>query len=122
VISPDAAERCDCGYDFKTKLMKSSYIRTKSSATLPIDGSFEALDPNLIAELVREKGRRDVTVGGLFLAGGLVVTLVTYSMASSGGGTYVIAHGAVIFGALQLMRGIFRVRTGRLSRFWDVKL
>jgi hypothetical protein len=26
LISPDSAERCDCGYDFKTKTLKESYV------------------------------------------------------------------------------------------------
>jgi hypothetical protein len=48
---------------------------------------------------------KDVMQGGLWLAGGLVVTALTYSSAS-GGGSYVVAWGAIIFGGIQFFRGL----------------
>jgi hypothetical protein len=51
---------------------------------------------------------RDLTVGGAWLLGGLLVTFVSYSMAASspGGGHYVIATGAMLYGLLRLIRGL----------------
>jgi hypothetical protein len=37
----------------------------------------------------------------------LVVTAITYGMASSRGGIYIATWGAVIFGAIQFFRGLF---------------
>ncbi len=54
---------------------------------------------------------RDLTVGGAWLLGGVLVTIVSYSMAASNprGGTFVVATGAMLYGALRLFRGF---RTG----------
>ena len=51
---------------------------------------------------------RDLTVGGAWLLGGLLVTMVSYNMAASspGGGHYVIATGAILYGLLRLLRGL----------------
>jgi len=48
-----------------------------------------------------------MAVGGAILAIGVIVTAVTYS-AASGGGTYVVAYGAIGVGALQLLIGAFQ--------------
>jgi hypothetical protein len=98
--------------------MKASYLTPKRSGAGRDAESLEGL----AAEVIHERGRRDLLIGGLFLGGGLAVTLLTYEPASREGGTYYVAYGAILFGALQFMRGIFRVRTGRASKFWDVKL
>ncbi len=51
---------------------------------------------------------RDLTVGGAWLVGGLLVTVVSYGLAvsSPGGGHFVIATGAMLYGALRLFRGL----------------
>jgi hypothetical protein len=51
---------------------------------------------------------RDLTVGGLWLLGGLLVTIVSYSLAASSpnGGHFIIATGAMLYGALRLFRGL----------------
>jgi len=51
---------------------------------------------------------RDLTVGGAWLLGGLLVTIGSYSLAASspGGCHYVIASGAMLYGAVRLLRGL----------------
>ena len=51
---------------------------------------------------------KDLTVGGAWLLCGLLVTLVSYSLAASSprGGHFVIASGAMLYGALRLFRGL----------------
>lgn len=44
--------------------------------------------------------------GGAWLAGGLLVTAITYGTATPGGG-YVVAWGAILFGAVQLLQGLY---------------
>jgi hypothetical protein len=51
--------------------------------------------------------------GGLWLIGGILITSVTYySAASSGSGTYIITGGAIFYGGLQFIRGLYQYLTG----------
>ena len=64
----------------------------------------------LRSDAVRKAGQRDMVIGGLICVIGLVVTIGSYGAAASSptGGSYVIAWGAVIFGAIQFFRGLRR--------------
>jgi hypothetical protein len=55
-------------------------------------------------------GSRDMLVGGIVLAIGLMVTIGTFAVASSGGldGRYVITTGPIVYGIVRLVRGIAR--------------
>lgn len=53
----------------------------------------------------RSKAKKDMLYGGLWLVGGAIVTLVTIANAS-GGGSYVVTWGAIIFGGVQFFRGL----------------
>lgn len=54
-------------------------------------------------------GTRDIVIGALWLVGGLVVTLGSYSSASSsGGGRYVVTTGAIVIGVVRIVRGLLR--------------
>ncbi len=58
----------------------------------------------------RSRGIQNMIVGGVSCTAGLVITGVTYSMASSGpGGVYVIAWGAILFGGWRFFRGIIQM-------------
>lgn len=52
----------------------------------------------------KEKAKRNMLFGALWCVGGIIVTALTYQ-AASGGGRYVIAWGAILFGAVQFIRG-----------------
>jgi len=54
---------------------------------------------------INEKAKKDMLFGALWCVGGIIVTAATYS-AASGGGRYVVAWGAIIFGAIQFFRGL----------------
>ena len=60
------------------------------------------------SEAIREAGRKNMVYGALWCIGGIVVTVVTYRAASSGG-TYVVAWGAIVFGAIQFFRGLVQL-------------
>jgi hypothetical protein len=53
----------------------------------------------------REAWRHKARVGGAFLGAGVLITVVTYAIAasSSGGGTYFVFFGPVIFGIIRLV-------------------
>jgi hypothetical protein len=105
LFNPPSAERCDCGYDFRTGKVEQSY------------------DPSVLhPDVVRELGQRDVRVGAVLCIVGLAITLGTYGLASSvGGGPYIIASGAIVWGAIKCARGVDRVRTGVNRAFWGNK-
>lgn len=54
----------------------------------------------------KSQALKDILFGALWFVGGSVVTIFTYSNAY-GGGRYVVAYGAIIFGAIQLIRGLY---------------
>ena len=60
-----------------------------------------------VPEPVRLGGRRLMRRGAIWCVGGMLVTGVTYASAvnSPTGGTYFVAWGAILFGALQFYRG-----------------
>ena len=53
----------------------------------------------------REAWQHKARVGGAFLGAGVLITVVTYAIAasSSGGGTYFVFFGPVIFGIIRLV-------------------
>jgi hypothetical protein len=62
--------------------------------------------------LMRAAGRKNMIVGGLVCLVGLAVTVFTMqAAANAGGGRYVVAWGAVVFGAIQFFRGL--TQTGK---------
>ena len=61
----------------------------------------------------------DVLVGLLWLIGGIVVTAVSYSAVSETGGTYFVFWGAVVFGGLQFLRGLFRAAVAEKPTIHD---
>lgn len=54
----------------------------------------------------RSKAKKDIIYGALWCVGGIIITIGTYSAASNGGGTYVVTWGAILFGGIQLFKGI----------------
>ena len=56
-------------------------------------------------EAINKSANRNIIIGGVIMVIGIVVTAGSYMMAE-GGGRYVIAWGAVIFGGIQFLRGM----------------
>jgi hypothetical protein len=88
---PGWRDHClECGYDFR-----------------PPDLS----EPPRVARerTSRPTGVGDMVIGGLICAVGVVVTLVTYNQAAgAGGGSYIIAWGAILFGGIRFLLGLAR--------------
>jgi len=59
----------------------------------------------------REAGRKNMLHGALWCIGGLVVTGASYGAAAPGG-TYIVASGAIVFGAIQFFRGVGQAGQG----------
>jgi len=60
---------------------------------------------NQITKAKKERAKKDMFYGALWCVGGTVVTFISYSSAS-GGGSYVITWGAILFGGIQFFRGL----------------
>jgi hypothetical protein len=54
---------------------------------------------------VASSGSRDMLIGGLWIAGGLIITIGTYMLAENGG-RYFITYGPVIYGVIRFFKGV----------------
>ena len=58
-------------------------------------------------EAERQAARsKNITFGALLLVVGIIVTAVTYDSASQSGGTYIVAWGPMVYGAIRLFKGL----------------
>jgi hypothetical protein len=62
------------------------------------------------AQPTQASARKNMLYGALWCIGGIIVTVTTYS-AASGGGTYIVAWGAILFGGLQFLSGVYQYFT-----------
>jgi len=71
-----------------------------------------------LAAVVRKRAMKQVVIGAVIFIVGLVITIATYSNASSsGGGTYFVAWGPMILGVIWVIRGLVAVsKAGKLNR------
>jgi hypothetical protein len=70
-----------------------------------------------LAAVARKRGMKQIVIGALLFVVGLVITVATYSSASSGGGTYFVAYGPMIVGVIWVIRGIAAVsKSQKLNR------
>ena len=60
----------------------------------------------------RKAAMRHLTIGALWFFGGLIVTIATLA-AAEGGGTYIVAWGAILFGLIDMIRGAIGLMTDR---------
>ena len=75
---------------------------------LSVDAAEEVLDRCQALRSARQnKYALRMLFGGLLAGGGALVTLATYYSAQEGGGTYIIAWGAMIGGAVMFLYGLF---------------
>lgn len=56
----------------------------------------------------KKAGRSNMLFGALWCIGGIIATVMSYN-AASGAGTYVVAWGAVLYGAVQFIKGVGQV-------------
>jgi len=66
----------------------------------------------VLPEKTKALAKKSLISGAMWLIGGTVVTIVTYS-GTSNGGSYIIAWGAILYGAVQLIIGFYQYFTAR---------
>lgn len=108
--SPDQAVAAI--YDFAAGLMMQGVEPAEIKRKLAEQGlnaeTAEIVVTNLVEardRAIREEGQKNMLYGGLWFMGGVAVTAFSYLAAGPGGGRYVLAWGAILFGAIQFIRG-----------------
>jgi hypothetical protein len=76
---------------------------------------FQPAVASSMANIARSRGIRQIVIGAIFFVVGLVITIATYSNASSSstGGTYFVAYGPMLIGILSMVRGFMAVAQAR---------
>lgn len=82
------------------------------------DVSVLALNAPPRIERTARDGMRNIFIGGAIFLIGTIVTAGSYSAVSRTGGTYLVAWGAILFGGLQLVKGLSQMTglTANLTR------
>ena len=78
----------------------------RASASFIVDNVF-----SIRTKAIRDTAKRKMVHGALWCIGGLAVTLAGFIVASEGE-RLILASGAVIFGAIQFLRGLFQYTNG----------
>jgi len=107
LFSPPGAVRCDCGHDFQTGKMEPSFVM--ADVIQKAGGA---------AKLLEQTGRSNMRTGAILFWLGAGFTVLTYLAGSirpesQGGGGFFLFWGALVFGALQFLRGVDQRRKGR---------
>jgi len=109
---PSQEEVVKAVYDYAAGLVKAGVAVPQIENILMEKGldqeSASIIVKNLLAlrsKAIKNAGQKNMLYGALWCIGGIIVTAVTFT-AASGGGTYIIAWGAIIFGAIQFFRGL----------------
>ena len=112
-MSDEAQDDVQAVYDYAAKQLMKDVPPEKVVQSLVEQGLKESdartvVDQLVVAkrEALKKHGQKQMLYGGLWCIGGIVVTAATYQMAADGGGKYVVAWGAILFGAIQFFRGL----------------
>ena len=111
----DQQEMVNQIYGFTADMLYNQKKSVEETKAALIENGLRAEDADVVIanlqnqykQKKREAGNKNMLYGALWCVGGLLVTILTYSAASDGG-TYVVAWGAVIFGAIQFFKGVFQ--------------
>jgi hypothetical protein len=119
-LAPTAAQQLQQAYDTAAQQMQAGAASDAIERSL-VDHGHDAQIARMVvtdltaavAEAKRRAGRKNMLYGALWCIGGTAVTAATYQAAasSSGGGHYVVAWGAILFGAIQFFRGLAQSAT-----------
>ena len=114
-LSPEQKEAVRAIYAYAARLMKDGQGRAQIEAALVQKGLGQEAAAGVVANLVQARtkaAKKNMLYGALWCIGGIVVTVVTLGMAMEGGGTYIVAWGAIVFGAIQFFRGLIQLNKG----------
>ncbi len=93
--------------DVRRSLLDAGYTQSQADEIIQVAVSYRnnsEANAHMSGES-RQDGSRNMMIGGIICLVGIVITFGTL-MSASGGGRYVIAWGAIIFGGIQFFRGL----------------
>jgi len=96
-----------CNYCGRENAEGATFCAGCGTSLLP-EGAAEPSPQPIVARIqVPSSPERQMLYGGIVCVAGIVITGVTYLAASGpGGGTYLVAWGAILFGGLRFFRGL----------------
>lgn len=111
---PTPEQMVEAVYRFAAEQMRNGVEPTdieKRLMEMGLDAEAAALVVNNLkqarSKALKEAGQKNMLFGALWCIGGIAVTALTYQAAAGGGGgKYIIAWGAIVFGAIQFIRGL----------------
>jgi hypothetical protein len=95
------------------------YGQPSNPYVAPGYGTPNQMGAGSLAAVVRKRALKQVAIGAVIFAIGLIITVATFSNASSssGGGTYIVAWGPMILGIVWMVRGLIALsKAGKLNR------
>jgi len=111
----EAEKVIEAVYSYAAELMKANNSDQHIIEALMEKGISESVSEVIVRnlrnarkEVLRKAGMKNIVIGLLWCVGGIVITAFTYSLASEGGGRYIITWGAILFGGIQAARGLFQ--------------
>ncbi|MBR5822608.1 MAG: hypothetical protein IKY67_00515 [Paludibacteraceae bacterium] len=112
----EAQEFVNRVYEYTANLMFEQKKNQSETKEILIEQGLTAEDADIVITNLQEQmkqaknsaANKNMIYGALWCVGGLLVTAITYSVASENGGTYIVTWGAVIFGAIQFFKGLFQ--------------
>jgi hypothetical protein len=103
----------DEGFEALRRLLTERNVPVPASipGRLPTEGNV-AIRPDLRRASLK-RALRNMFVGAFVCIAGILVTTLTYKAAVSNpnGGSYIIAWGAILFGAFQFLLGVFQFQS-----------
>jgi hypothetical protein len=113
LISPPAAERCDCGYSFATGRQEGTFLSERDRQALGVQAQ------TMSAAEARSAGLRDVWMGLLWALAGVIALVALFRLAVNVG-LLVFFYGPIVYGLARVGRGFYRFATGRDHSFFNL--
>ena len=112
----EAQELVNKIYEYAADLMFEQEISPSETKDILIEQGLAPEDADIVISNLqtqmrqanRSVAKKNMIYGALWCLGGLLVTVITYSAASEGGGTYIVTGGAIFWGTIQFLKGLFQ--------------
>jgi hypothetical protein len=113
---PTPEQVAEAAYDVAAEQILRGGNPSEIQASLTQRGMDTQAAATVVAQLKQERAQarkvaaqQNMFYGAFWCIGGIAVTVTTFQFAAGmGGGTFIIAWGAILFGAIQFLRGLIQ--------------